>query len=226
MISAWWLLPAFLLGAVGGFFLFVWLDGLLARWEQEDDMRRAEENRAFWRAQIPRKVRKIWPDITKSEMKALESLNRLSGREFEELIGRLFERMGYAVDLVGGTGDHGIDLIASNESERVVVQCKRYSVLTSISNNELRNFIGAALPHQPCRAILVTTSYLTPKAEEYKQMSGVEVWSGRDTVRLLLEHGLLQAGRKRERAGHTTGKAQGQPDEASIRSHSDTSSSA
>ena len=86
-------------------------------------MRRGKGHRACWRAQTPRKMKKIWPDITKSEMKALESLNRLSGRESERLIGRLFERMGCSVDPVGGTGDHGVDLVASSVSERVGVQC-------------------------------------------------------------------------------------------------------
>lgn len=115
MISPWWLLPAFLGGAICGFLAYdFWGYPLVQRWQAEDEEKRQKERQSQLASQAPARIRKLWPDLSETEVKSLLSLAELSGREFEELIGQWLERRGFEVKLVGGTGDQGIDIVARN----------------------------------------------------------------------------------------------------------------
>jgi len=50
----------------------------------------------------------------------------MSGREFEHFMADLFRTAGYKVDVVGGTGDQGVDLLLKEGRKRIAVQCKKY----------------------------------------------------------------------------------------------------
>lgn len=194
MISPWWLVPAFIAGTICGFLIYdIWGNKVLDRWWAEDQLKREQERQAYLASQAPVKIKKVWPDLSAEEVQALLRLSELSGQEFEGLIGQLLRERGFDVELVGGSGDQGIDIVARNETETVVVQCKCYSIHISIPPQTLRDFLGATHPYQPCRALFVTTSHLTRKAEEFAETTGIEVYSGRDTVRWLAEFGLLNS---------------------------------
>lgn len=50
----------------------------------------------------------------------------MSGREFEHFMADLFRTGGYKVDVVGGAGDQGVDLLLKEGRKRIAVQCKKY----------------------------------------------------------------------------------------------------
>jgi HJR/Mrr/RecB family endonuclease len=50
----------------------------------------------------------------------------MSGREFEHFMADLFRTAGYRVDVVGGAGDQGVDLLLKEGRKRIAVQCKKY----------------------------------------------------------------------------------------------------
>jgi HJR/Mrr/RecB family endonuclease len=50
----------------------------------------------------------------------------MSGREFEHFMADLFRTAGYKVDVVGGAGDQGVDLLLKEGRKRIAVQCKKY----------------------------------------------------------------------------------------------------
>jgi restriction system protein len=58
--------------------------------------------------------------------KRLDELLALTPAEFEAWVGARFRDQGYMVRRTGATGDHGMDLLATRGTERVVIQCKRY----------------------------------------------------------------------------------------------------
>ncbi|XRH76161.1 MAG: restriction endonuclease [Candidatus Methanosuratincola verstraetei] len=76
--------------------------------------------------------------------------NRLKGERFEELVELLFRSMGYATKMK--TGDNfvqtkdfdklQIDIIAEKPGDRVLVECKNYS-LYPISQKEIHYFCSA-----------------------------------------------------------------------------------
>jgi hypothetical protein len=50
----------------------------------------------------------------------------MSGREIELFMADLFRTAGYKVDVVGGTGDQGVDLPIKKGGKLIAVQCKKY----------------------------------------------------------------------------------------------------
>ena len=66
-------------------------------------------------------------DPVPSQPIQLPDVARMSGREFEYYMAKVFETLGYEVNLVGGTGDQGVDLLIQQGHELIAVQCNNYN---------------------------------------------------------------------------------------------------
>lgn len=100
----------------------------------------------------------------------------LTPEEFEEAIAALCERDGCsAVDVVGGAGDLGADVVAvTPDGRRVVIQCKRYGDSHRVGSQDLQRFGGTCFTvHEADVAVLVTTSDFTTPAVEYADQCGI-----------------------------------------------------
>ncbi|MFH0520020.1 restriction endonuclease [Streptomyces sp. M41] len=109
----------------------------------------------------------------------------LTPEEFEEAIAALCERDGCsAVEVVGGAGDLGADVLAvSPEGSRVVIQCKRYDPAHRVGSQDLQRFGGTCFTvHGADMAVLVTTSDFTTPALEYAEQCGIVCVDG-ETLR-------------------------------------------
>lgn len=102
------------------------------------------------------------------------SFVKLNGSEFEKLLYRLFETMGYAVQLNGGTGDQGGDLIANKGGERVLIQAKCYKDW-SVSNKAVQEAVAARTHYNCNEAAVVTTSYFTKGAIDLAKTNDVKL---------------------------------------------------
>lgn len=72
-----------------------------------------------------------------------------AGRAFELKVGKVYEERGYEVDYRGvrlGVADGGIDLIAKNSDEVVLIQCK-YWTTNKIDLKTVRIFFGDCFAH-------------------------------------------------------------------------------
>lgn len=87
----------------------------------------------------------------------------LSGSDFEKLLYKLFESMGYAVELKGGPGDMGGDLVLNKGVERILVQAKRYGD-ESVGIKAIQEAATAKIHYNCTGAIVVTTTIFTPEA--------------------------------------------------------------
>ncbi|WP_338900108.1 restriction endonuclease [Streptomyces sp. TG1A-60] len=100
----------------------------------------------------------------------------LTPEEFEEAIAALCERDGCsAVDVVGGAGDLGADVVAvTPDGCRVVIQCKYYDDSHRVGSQDLQRFGGTCFTvHDADIAVLVTTSDFTTPAAEYADRCGI-----------------------------------------------------
>lgn len=93
----------------------------------------------------------------------------LSWREFEKLIATLLERDGYIVDLMRGTKDGGVDVVATKDMGaagyfKSVWQAKKHRIDRRIGIGLLRELADTRLEHGASKALIVTTSYLTRDA--------------------------------------------------------------
>ncbi|MFF9408055.1 restriction endonuclease [Streptomyces anandii] len=100
----------------------------------------------------------------------------LDADEFEQAVAALCERDGCAgVEVVGGAGDLGADVLAvAPDGRRVVIQCKRYAEGHRVGSQDLQRFGGTCYTvHEADVAALVTTSDFTAPAVEYAAQCGI-----------------------------------------------------
>jgi HJR/Mrr/RecB family endonuclease len=113
------------------------------------------------------------------------NLRLLDSTEFEWLVGELFRREGWKVQETGRSDgpDGNIDLVLTNDKERVIVQCKRWQSRI-VGVDEIRNFAGTLMrEHLPAEAgIFVTLSTFGQQALEEATQLGIELI---DSVSLL-----------------------------------------
>ncbi|MEV8550609.1 restriction endonuclease [Streptomyces glaucescens] len=100
----------------------------------------------------------------------------LSADGFEQAVADLCARDGCTqVEVVGGAGDLGADVLAwAPDGRRVVIQCKRYGDDNKVGSQDLQRFGGTCYTvHEADVAIVVTTSDFTAPAEEYAAQCGI-----------------------------------------------------
>ncbi|MFJ6793651.1 restriction endonuclease [Streptomyces sp. NPDC091268] len=95
---------------------------------------------------------------------------------FEHTVAALCVRDGCtAVEVVGGAGDLGADVVATTaDGRRLVVQCKHYADGNRVGSQDLQRFGGTCFAvHEADVAVVVTTSSYTAPAAEYAAACGI-----------------------------------------------------
>jgi restriction system protein len=112
---------------------------------------------------------------------AKELLDRISAASpafFESLIVKLLLAMGYggsradAGQIVGKSGDHGIDGVIDQDSlglDRVYIQAKKYAKDNPVSEPEIRAFSGSLGAAKANKGVFVTTSSFTLPAQDFAE---------------------------------------------------------
>ncbi|MEU9644294.1 restriction endonuclease [Streptomyces sp. NPDC048188] len=132
-----------------------------------------EEGRAAERAEYVRAEETTLVAPAAQEAVAHEEL---TPDEFEEAIADLCRRDGCAeVEVVGGAGDLGADVLAvAPDGRRIVIQCKRYSEDNKVGSQDLQRFGGTCYTvHEADVAILVTSAGFTAPAADYAERCGI-----------------------------------------------------
>ncbi|MDX2561370.1 restriction endonuclease [Streptomyces sp. TX20-6-3] len=95
---------------------------------------------------------------------------------FEHTVAALCARDGCTpVEVVGGAGDLGADVVAVTvDGRRVVLQCKHYAPDNRVGSQDLQRFGGTCFSiHEADVAVVVTTSSFTAPAIEYAATCGI-----------------------------------------------------
>lgn len=126
----------------------------------------------------------------------LESLAAGGWRQFEQLVGEAFRRLGYSVEETGlGGADGGIDLILRKDGRRVLVQCKQWK-RRQVGVSVVREMMGLLAHHRADAVKIVCVGTFTRDAETFARGKPVELIGGA----MLLE--MIQASRK-DAVGHS-----------------------
>ncbi|MFF9203591.1 restriction endonuclease [Streptomyces sp. NPDC014986] len=110
----------------------------------------------------------------------------LDPAEFEQAVAELCRRDGCLdVEVVGGAGDLGADVVARTPDGRlVVIQCKRYCEGNRVGSQDMQRFGGTCFTvHGADVAVMVTTSDFTAPAIEYAEQCGIVCVEGRELLR-------------------------------------------
>lgn len=111
-------------------------------------------------------------------------IDNLSGLEFEEYLFNLFKNLGYEVESTPASNDYGADLIISKNSERIVVQAKRYNSIVGVS--AIQEIVGAKSYYKANKCMVVTNNYFTPNAIELAKANNVELWDRDELIKMAI----------------------------------------
>jgi len=112
------------------------------------------------------------------------AFSALNPTQFENLLCRLYEAMGYSVKKTGRTGDQGCDLVVNMGDQRTVIQAKRYNG-SSVGNAAVQEAVGALKMYNCAKAIVVATSSFTLEAVQLAKVNNVGL-VGKERLRELL----------------------------------------
>ena len=102
----------------------------------------------------------------------------MSGREFEHFMADLFRTAGYRVDVVGGAGDQGVDLLLKEGRKRIAVQCKKYG--RPVGNAAVSAVYAGAKHYGAKQAWVVAPEGFTKGATELAKSTGASgCWDAR-----------------------------------------------
>lgn len=132
------------------------------------------------------------PDLSKlipSEAEAYEMthpVNALQAEDFELLVGLIYQRQGYRVTMPAGrSGGHGGDFMVQRKSERLLVQCKKFSRDDKVPVDRVRELHDAAVAVGATRGVYVATCGFSWDARNFAKVKGVTVINAK-TLDLLL----------------------------------------
>ena len=115
----------------------------------------------------------------------LDSLCKLSWKQFEDLVGEAYSRQGYTVkEILGGGADDGVDLILTRNGQTTLVQCKRWRGLP-VPVGIARQLYGVLMDRRAAAAKLVATSQFTPEAIGFAKGRPIELVDAEALLKLL-----------------------------------------
>jgi restriction system protein len=122
----------------------------------------------------------------------LTALRDMDPVQFEDLVARLFQSLGFQVATTARTGDGGIDIEAVNPDPisggLVIVQVKRYKA--TVNPSAVRDLYGTVTHSGATKGILVTTSGFGPDSRAFAADKPLTLVTGDQLVDMLQEHGL------------------------------------
>ena len=102
-------------------------------------------------------------------------IDALRNDQYELLVGEIFRREGYAVELsaAAAQGD-SIDLTLRRDSETILVQCK-YWKSSRVTEREVGEFYSAMMTNGAPRGIFVTAGSFSREAQQFAEGKGIDL---------------------------------------------------
>ena len=103
-----------------------------------------------------------------------EKVRMLPARQFEFEIANLFRCKGYTSLATQFTNDDGVDVFASSDQEKIIIQCKRWT--HPIGRSVVDELAGVQKRYGANRAIVATTSTFTEDAKQAALKHHIDLW--------------------------------------------------
>lgn len=115
------------------------------------------------------------------------SLYNMDPYDFEQLVADFFVKRGYVkADTIGGSGDRGVDVLATNLSgEFEFIQCKRYRKGSNIGSTPIQRVDSMRISRGAVKAWVFTTSDFTPEGIDEARITGVSLVNGDELIQSL-----------------------------------------
>lgn len=109
----------------------------------------------------------------------IANIDLMTGIEFENYLQKLLVSQGYSVYVTKASGDLGVDLIASKNSDKFAIQAKRYN--TKVNRRAISDAVTGRYYYGCNKAMVITNNYFTPDAVDLAQSSSC-ILIDRDTL--------------------------------------------
>lgn len=117
----------------------------------------------------------------------LDSLRKMSWREFEMLVGEAFRRQGYAVSETGlGGPDGGIDLVLHKDGKNTLVQCKQWKT-QRVDVKVVREMFGLLMDRGAAAVKIVAIGDYTADARRFAKGKAIELINGETLLAMVRE---------------------------------------
>ncbi|WP_435199769.1 restriction endonuclease [Qipengyuania sp. 902] len=100
------------------------------------------------------------------------------GHEFEHWVASALKSFGWSASVTSGSGDQGIDVIASRSGRTVGLQCKLYS--GPVGNKAVQEAFAGRSYHRVEKVAVISNSRFTPSAQELAASTDVILLSHHD----------------------------------------------
>lgn len=129
---------------------------------------------------------KLWTGgLLVDSQSGIESIQKLTWREFEELLCEAFRREGYAVEHTGTDGpDGGIDIRLQKGKSRVIVQCKHWK-RQQVGVAIVREMFGLLHSEKADAVFIVTSGSFTDDAFGFASRNDIRLIDGPKVVQLI-----------------------------------------
>ncbi len=127
-----------------------------------------EKNRLFtWRKSKEPEARAAIAAARMAAIQQAQFWTELSGHEFEQEMGRLFEEIGYEVQYTPPTRDEGVDLILRKSGKIYIVQCKQHA--KPAGPHFIRDLFGTMHHRRANHAVLVCTGGFSEETRRFAE---------------------------------------------------------
>lgn len=114
-----------------------------------------------------------------------DTLNDMSWREFEMLVGQGFRQQGFAVKETGGGGaDGGVDLLLQQNGETTLVQCKQWKAFR-VGVAVVRELYGVMAARGAAAGVVVTSGHFTKDAIAFAAGRNIRLMDGTQLMAFL-----------------------------------------
>lgn len=122
-----------------------------------------------------------------NSQKGIESIRKLSWREFEELVGEAYRRKGYNVTEAGGGGaDGGVDLVLKRGDEKLLVQCKHWK-MDKVGVKVVRELYGVVVAEKVTGGVVISSGTFTQEAIDFAKGKPLELLDGSALQNIITE---------------------------------------
>lgn len=117
------------------------------------------------------------------------TLQNISWREFEALVGEHFRRQGFSVSETGGNGpDGGVDLRLRRNAETYLVQCKQWRAF-KVGVPVIREFLGTLVAEGATGGFVVCAGSFTADARRFAAGRNIQLIEGPELQRWIAANG-------------------------------------
>lgn len=119
-----------------------------------------------------------------SRTEDVSSIDGMDGHAFEHYCAQLLRKNGFGdVSVTPGSGDQGVDILATKDGIKYAIQCKNYA--SSLGNTPIQEVNAGKVFYNCHVGVVMTNSTFTPKATELAKATGVLLWDRKKLQELI-----------------------------------------